>query len=97
MWNGHRQFVDSGGWYDRDKLYWKEILDVVLVAACAPPSGGRSPLTPRFVRHLAMLHVAAPDTHAMTTIFKVRWQLTNVSLTFWEQQLLEDLSIEIKD
>lgn len=68
---GSRQFVDSGGWYDRDKLYWKEIIDVVLVAACAPPSGGRSPLTPRFVRHFAMLHVAAPDTNAMTTIFKV--------------------------
>lgn len=66
-----RQFLDFGGWHDRDKLYWKEIIDVVIVAACAPPGGGRNPLTARFVRHLAMLHVAAPDSTAMITIFKV--------------------------
>ncbi|XP_045541953.1 dynein axonemal heavy chain 6 [Papilio machaon] len=65
-----RQFLDFGGWHDRDKLYWKEIIDVVVVAACAPPGGGRNPLTARFVRHFAMLHVAAPDSSAMITIFK---------------------------
>lgn len=44
-----RQFLDFQGLYDREKLFWKEILDVVLGCACAPPGGGRNPLTPRCV------------------------------------------------
>ncbi|CAH2257009.1 jg2424, partial [Pararge aegeria aegeria] len=65
-----RQFLDFGGLYDRDKLYWKEILDVVLSCACAPPGGGRNPLTARFVRHFAMFYISAPNSEAMKTIFK---------------------------
>ncbi|CAH2103550.1 unnamed protein product [Euphydryas editha] len=65
-----RQFLDFGGLYDRDKLYWKEILDVVLSCACAPPGGGRNPLTGRFVRHFAMFYISAPNADAMKTIFK---------------------------
>ncbi|XP_037299908.1 dynein heavy chain 6, axonemal isoform X2 [Manduca sexta] len=65
-----RQFLDFGGVYDRDKLYWKEILDVVLSCACAPPGGGRNPLTARFVRHFAMFYISAPNADAMKTIFK---------------------------
>ncbi|XP_063373463.1 dynein axonemal heavy chain 6 [Cydia amplana] len=65
-----RQFLDFGGVYDRDKLYWKEILDVVLSCACAPPGGGRNPLTARFTRHFAMFYISAPNSDAMKTIFK---------------------------
>ncbi|KAJ8737519.1 hypothetical protein PYW08_000114 [Mythimna loreyi] len=65
-----RQFLDFGGVYDRDKLYWKEILDVVLACSCAPPGGGRNPLSTRFVRHFAMFFISAPDSGAMKTIFK---------------------------
>lgn len=67
----HRQFLDFGGLYDRDKLYWKDILDVVLSCACAPPGGGRNALTARFVRHFAMFYISAPNSDAMKTIFKV--------------------------
>jgi len=45
-----RQFLDFKGFYDRDKLFWKDIIDVVLGCACAPPGGGRNPLTPRFFK-----------------------------------------------
>ena len=48
-----RQFQDFGGWYDRDKLFWKKIEDVTITAACAPPGGGRNPITPRFLRHFS--------------------------------------------
>ncbi|XP_047524724.1 dynein axonemal heavy chain 6 [Pieris napi] len=65
-----RQYLDFGGVYDRDKLYWKDILDVVLSCACAPPGGGRNPLTARFVRHFAMFYISAPNSEAMKTIFK---------------------------
>ncbi|KAJ8737210.1 hypothetical protein PYW07_000481 [Mythimna separata] len=65
-----RQYLDYGGVYDRDKLYWKEILDVVLACSCAPPGGGRNPLSGRFVRHFAMFYIAAPSSKAMKRIFK---------------------------
>uniref|UniRef100_A0A8C8RP36 Dynein axonemal heavy chain 6 n=1 Tax=Pelusios castaneus TaxID=367368 RepID=A0A8C8RP36_9SAUR len=50
-----RQYQDFGGFYDREKLFWKEIQDVTIASACAPPGGGRNPVTPRFIRHFAML------------------------------------------
>lgn len=43
-----RQFLDFKGLFDRDKMFWKEIEDVVLGCACAPPGGGRNPLTARY-------------------------------------------------
>ncbi|KAK2585046.1 hypothetical protein KPH14_008566 [Odynerus spinipes] len=65
-----RQILDFGGMYDREKLFWKDIEDVVTVAACAPPGGGRNPLTPRFVRHFAMLFIPAPTEESLRAIFR---------------------------
>ena len=58
-----RQLVDFRGFYDREKLYWKNIDDTVTVAAAAPPGGGRAEVTPRFSRHFHVLCVppASPD------------------------------------
>ncbi|XP_018800561.1 PREDICTED: dynein heavy chain 6, axonemal [Bactrocera latifrons] len=64
-----RQFLDFKGLYDREKLFWKEILDVVLGCACAPPGGGRNPLTPRYVRHFALFSLPKPNNDTLTTIF----------------------------
>ncbi|XP_043489610.1 dynein axonemal heavy chain 6 [Polistes fuscatus] len=65
-----RQILDYGGMYDREKLFWKDIEDIVITAACAPPGGGRNPLTPRFVRHFAMLFIPAPTEESLRAIFK---------------------------
>jgi hypothetical protein len=43
-----RQFQDFRGFYDRKKLFWKDVEDTVLCAACAPPGGGRQEVTPRY-------------------------------------------------
>jgi dynein heavy chain len=48
---------------------WKEIEDVTLIAGCAPPGGGRNPVTPRFIRHFAMFAIPKPDELALKTIF----------------------------
>ena len=64
-----RQYQDFKGFYDREKLFWKDVKDVVLVAACAPPGGGRNPVTPRFIRHFAMFSLPKPDDLALKTIF----------------------------
>lgn len=65
----YRQFLDFKGFYDREKLFWKDILDVVLGCACAPPGGGRNPLTPRFVRHFALFSLPKPNEETLTQIF----------------------------
>jgi dynein heavy chain len=57
-----RQFLDFKGMFDRNKMYWKEIADVILGAACGPASGGRNPLSPRFVRHFSLLSFPSPNT-----------------------------------
>ncbi len=56
------------GFYDRKKLFWKDVEDTTLVAACAPPGGGRQEITPRFVRHFTMLCVPPPSDIATKTI-----------------------------
>ncbi|XP_011495537.1 PREDICTED: dynein heavy chain 6, axonemal [Ceratosolen solmsi marchali] len=65
-----RQILDSGGFYDKEKLFWKKIQDVVLISACAPPGGGRNPLTTRFVRHFGMLAIPQPTNDSLKSIFK---------------------------
>ena len=62
---------DFGGFYDRDKLFWREIHDVILSAACAPPGGGRNPVTPRLIRHFAMLTIPSPNEHSLKHMFLV--------------------------
>eukprot|EP00698_Gefionella_okellyi_P007651 TRINITY_DN186_c0_g4_i1.p1 TRINITY_DN186_c0_g4~~TRINITY_DN186_c0_g4_i1.p1 ORF type:complete len:3955 (+),score=1074.62 TRINITY_DN186_c0_g4_i1:43-11907(+) len=64
-----RQYQDFRGFYDRQKLFWKEIKDVVIVAACAPPGGGRNEVTPRFFRHFNMLNIPPPSDDSMRKIF----------------------------
>jgi hypothetical protein len=63
-----RQFQDFKGFYDRDKLFWKDVENVTLCAACAPPGGGRQEVTPRFFRHFTMLCLPPPSKEATTTI-----------------------------
>ncbi|KAJ8402442.1 hypothetical protein AAFF_G00369310 [Aldrovandia affinis] len=65
-----RQFQDFRGFYDRDKFYWKDIQDMTIAAACAPPGGGRNPVTPRFLRHFSMLCLPTPSEQSLKQIFK---------------------------
>ena len=64
-----RQFMDFRGFYDRKKLFWKDIEDMTIVCACAPPGGGRNEVTPRFFRHFNMLCVPPPSEEMMRAMF----------------------------
>jgi len=64
-----RQLLDCGGWYDRAKLHWSQVADFGMLAAGAPPSGGRQTLDERFSRHLTVLNMPAPSDEAMRLIF----------------------------
>ena len=64
-----RQYMDFSGFYDREKLFWKEIRDVTISAACGPPSGGRNPVTPRIMRHFTMFALPSPSIISLKGIF----------------------------
>jgi len=64
-----RQLLDSGGIYDRDKLDWKDIENVILCTICTPPGGGRNLLTPRFTRHFSVMFMPNTSENSMKTIF----------------------------
>ena len=64
-----RQIVDFGGFYDRQKLFWKELQDLTICAACAPPGGGRNPISPRLLRHFSILSLPSPSDHSLKTMF----------------------------
>ena len=64
-----RQFQDFKGFYDRQKLFWKNIENLVLVLACGPPGGGRNQLTPRFVRHSTVLAIPPASVETLKHIF----------------------------
>ncbi|KAL0620243.1 Dynein heavy chain 6, axonemal, partial [Plecturocebus cupreus] len=53
--------------YDWPKV---TLLDVTIVSACAPPGGGRNPVTPRFIRHFSMLCLPVPSEHSLKQIFQ---------------------------
>jgi dynein heavy chain, axonemal len=55
-----RQLIDHGGMYDRPNFFWKRIERFSVVCAAAPPSGGRTELTSRFMRHFMVLNVPDP-------------------------------------
>lgn len=64
-----RQIIDQGGFYDTSKMFFKNIKDVVFAAACAPPGGGRSEVTPRLIRHFHMVWIPNLSGEVMKRIF----------------------------
>jgi len=64
-----RQLLDTGGIYDRDKLDWKNIENVILCTICGLPGGGRNLLSPRFTRHLSVIFMPMTSENSMKTIF----------------------------
>jgi len=82
-----RQTIDQTGFYDTKKLIFKQIKDTRFVCACAPPSGGRSAVTPRLFRHFNMVWVPDLSEHSMRTIF------ASILRGFLEQNESSGLSI----
>lgn len=64
-----RQYLDYHGFYDRQKLFWKQVIDTTLVACGATPQGGRNKLTSRFTRHAMLLCLPEPSEVNLKKIF----------------------------
>ena len=64
-----RQWFTYGGWYDRKTLAFRNIIDIIMVAAMGPPGGGRNPVTPRILRHYNIIGYTALNQSSMEVIF----------------------------
>ncbi|KAJ9530912.1 hypothetical protein QJQ45_028794, partial [Haematococcus lacustris] len=73
-----RQFMDHGGWYNRDNSF-RTMKDIHFIAAMGLPGGGRSFVTSRFTRHFHQLCLTEPSEACLTYIFCTlhRWFLTS--------------------
>jgi len=63
-----RQYMDHGGWYDRQNAF-RRIDDCKFVAAMGPPGGGRQHVTARYLRHFNTVSMTEFDTATMERIF----------------------------
>ena len=64
-----RQFMDHDGWYDLKEKTFRNIVDMMYICAMGPPGGGRTFVTPRFLRWFNVVSVTEFDGEAMTGIF----------------------------
>jgi len=65
-----RQVLDHKGFYDRDKIFFKELENVLLFVGAAPPGGGRAVVTGRFTRHFNVLCMPEASESNLTLIFR---------------------------
>jgi hypothetical protein len=62
-------WVHNGFWYDRKSCEPKEVRDMQLLAAMAPPGGGRNAFSARILSCFAMLCVSSPNDSQLRRIF----------------------------
>mmetsp|Transcript_8855 Transcript_8855/g.26550 ORF Transcript_8855/g.26550 Transcript_8855/m.26550 type:complete len:1938 (-) Transcript_8855:1349-7162(-) len=65
-----RLWMDYSGWYDRLKCAWRFVLDTQLVAAMAPPSGGRAVICSRTQARFHLVNITTPEDSQLTRIFE---------------------------
>ena len=64
-----RQVIDQKGFYDVNKLFFKNVADLIFAGACAPPGGGRNEISPRLLRQFSMVWLTGLTEASMTRIF----------------------------
>lgn len=64
-----RLYLDRRGLYERSDWEWKSIVDTTMIAASAPPGGGREILTPRFSTHFNIFCLPEASSGMLQTIF----------------------------
>lgn len=74
-----RQWMDNGGWYDLADKTWKYLCDIIFITAMLPPTGGRNPVTLRYMRHFNLLYVEPFEGESLQRIFSniLEWYFLN--------------------
>lgn len=63
------RLISGSSLFPRRKLFWKNVVDTQVIAACGPPGGGRNAVTPRLLRHFFMQWIPDISKDAMVLIF----------------------------
>ena len=71
-----RQFLTYGGFYNRSKPRWLQVIDTSLCCIAGSPGGGRNPLSQRFVQRFSMFCIPEPTEDTLKYIFE------NILLSF---------------
>ncbi|KAL7704965.1 dynein heavy chain cytosolic putative [Lotmaria passim] len=64
-----RQMITQGGFYDRKKLFFKAVVQTVLIACCGEPGGGKNEMTSRFTSKLLCFCAPHLTPSSMKSIF----------------------------
>ena len=64
-----RQHMHWGGWWDRKEIEWRQLIDMVYVAAMGLPGGARTHITGRYSRWYNIVFLTPFDDDGMTRIF----------------------------
>ncbi|KAG5509761.1 hypothetical protein GH5_05627 [Leishmania sp. Ghana 2012 LV757] len=64
-----RQMITEGGFYDRKRLFFKEVVQTMLIACCGEPGGGKNEMTPRFTSKLLCFCAPQLTDTSMKRIF----------------------------
>ncbi|KAG5509441.1 hypothetical protein JKF63_06751 [Porcisia hertigi] len=64
-----RQMITQGGFYDRKRLFFKDVVQTMLIACCGEPGGGKSEMTPRFTSKLLCFCAPQLTETSMRSIF----------------------------
>ena len=77
-------WCDNGFWYDRQKCEPMTIMDMQLLAAMAPPGGGRNAFSQRIQACFSLVNVTAPSDSQLKRIFST---LLNNKLADFEDEV----------
>ncbi|KAA6397427.1 MAG: putative Cytoplasmic dynein 1 heavy chain 1, partial [Streblomastix strix] len=65
-----REIVEKGGIWHPQTQRWLKLENILIVAACNPPTdAGRIPLPWRFLRHVSLLFIDFPSAQSLYTIY----------------------------
>jgi len=64
-----RQWMDTGGWYERKTCEFRSLIDLNFIGAMGPPGGGRPQITARYVRHYNLIFVVPFQNESLLRIF----------------------------
>jgi len=72
-----RQWMDTGGWYDRKEGVFRHLIDLNFISAMGPPGAGKPYITPRYERHYNLIFITPFETESLVRIYEsiMKWFL----------------------
>ena len=66
-----RQWMDHAGWYNRKENVYQQLVDIQFIGAMAPPGGGRTQITQRYMRHFNVFNFLPFSNESLEHVFSI--------------------------